>query len=192
MKANLREIKKEVDQKSRRHYPKDEDGRAILRMSVKNDDDFLSVFSKGETPVISSDVADFIEDGISAIPPQESLTLEIHSCCIDEEEKRLYPQAIREYYTQKYIANKQELRHNFFVCLFLFLTGLATLAFGLYFSYRFSNEVGAEVIDIAAWVLLWEAVDISVFSNRALRLKERRCLACLDMKVVFCDTPANT
>ncbi len=47
------------------------------------------------------------------------------------------------------------------------------------------------MIDIIAWVLLWEAVDIGVFETRSLRLKRRRFLAYLAMKVEYMTSEAR-
>ena len=44
---------------------RDSDGNIIIDMTVSNDDDFLSVYSTSHTPVISTDVAAFIENSLS-------------------------------------------------------------------------------------------------------------------------------
>ena len=64
-------------------------GGRVVNMIVKDDTDFLSVFSESETPVISGEVAEFIENRTMTMPPKEQLTLKIHSDCIDENEKKL-------------------------------------------------------------------------------------------------------
>ena len=93
-------------------------------MNVKNDDDFLSVFSEYGDPVISSGVADFIENSTETVFPDESLSLHIHSNCVDD-------------------------------------------------------------VEIVAWVLIWEAVDIVAFRNRELRVNCRRYLAYITMKIRY-------
>jgi O-acetylhomoserine/O-acetylserine sulfhydrylase-like pyridoxal-dependent enzyme len=56
-------IKKHIDKNERSKMPeRDNEGRAVVKMSVKNDDSFLSYFSANETAVISSDVAEFLEN----------------------------------------------------------------------------------------------------------------------------------
>lgn len=168
-------------------YQKDEEKRVIVNMTVKDDSDFLSVFSENDTPVISTGVADFIEYSTNAIHPKEKLTLKIHSNCIDDREKVLYKEAIKEYYTEKYIANERELKRNNVIAFFLTLAGVLVLALKIFFEYRVSSLIWSEVVDIVAWVLLWEAVDISFFGNRALRIKRRHYLSYLDMKVEYAD-----
>ena len=43
-------------------HQRDEEGRVILHMTVENDEGFLSAFSESGDPVISTDVADFLEE----------------------------------------------------------------------------------------------------------------------------------
>ncbi len=186
MKSTIREIEKQADRKwKERKYQKDEDGRAILHMTVKNDDAFLSEFSESETPVIASQVAEFIEDRTYAIPPTEALTLRIHSDCIDEREEELYTQAIREYYLARYIANAEEIKKNRFWVIILGLLGVLVLTAEILYDYIVGNAIWTEVIDIVAWVLLWEATDIGLLATRDLRIKKKRLLAYLDMKVEY-------
>ena len=90
MKQN-KEIKREAKrQSSERKYKRDADGRVIINMTVKDDTDFLSVFSIGDTPVISSEVAEFLESSTHSVLPKEQLALRIHSNCIDDNEKEEY------------------------------------------------------------------------------------------------------
>ncbi len=182
MKSSFRETKKEVNERlSDRRHKRDEDGCVIIDMTVKNDDDFLSVYSTNETPIISTDVAEFIENSTHSISPRDRFALHIHSNCIDESEKTEYAAAIKEYYAEKYIANKKELNLNRIIISILTLVGIIVLAL----AFQIENAVWSEVIDIAAWVLLWEAVDIGVFKNREINLRRQRYLAYMSMNIVY-------
>ena len=182
MKSTFHKTKKEVNERlSNRHHKRDSNGCVIIDMTVKNDDDFLSVYSTSETPVISTDVAEFIENSTHSISPHERFALHIHSNCIDESEKTEYAAAIKEYYAEKYIANKKELNLNRIIISILTLVGIIVLAL----AFQIENAVWSEVIDIAAWVLLWEAVDIGVFKNREINLRRQRYLAYMSMKIVY-------
>ena len=173
----------------RRVFQRDGENRVIVNMTVKDDSDFLSVFSESDTPVISTEVADFIENSTSSIHPKEKLTLRIHSSCIDDAEKALYREAISEYYTEKYVAEKRELRRNNVISLLLMLAGILVLGYELFFDCRIGNLIWTEVIDIVAWVLLWEAADISILENRAIRVKCRRCLTYASMRIEYAGLP---
>lgn len=170
-----------------RQRKRDENGNIVIDMTVKNDDDFLSVYSGGEAPIISSDVAEFIESSTRSLSPREKYTLIIHSDCIDEKEKNEYDLAIKEYYAEKYFANRKELRINRIIILLLMTVGIFVLSL----AFHVENHIWSEVIDIAAWVFLWEVVDIWVFKNRKLNIIARRCLAFMDMKVEYKNIEKN-
>jgi len=182
-KTDRRESKRPFERRRRR----DEDGRVIIDMTVKNDDDFLSVYSTSETPVIATDVAEFIENSTHSISPRERFALHIHSYCIDDSEKQEYAAAIKEYYAEKYIASKKELHLNRIITAILALSGILVLAL----AFSIQNAVWSEVIDIAAWVLLWEAFDTAVFKNREINLKRQRYLAYISMTVLYHHTGAD-
>ena len=69
----------------------------------------------------------------------------------------------------------------------LTIAGILVLSLAIALQYLTDYQVWSEVIDIVAWVFLWEAVDISAFENRSLRNKYRRYQAFLNMKIVFID-----
>ena len=182
MKPSFRQTKKDVDQRlSGRRRNRDSEGCIIIDMTVKNDDDFLSVYSTNEIPVIATEVAEFIENNTSSLHASDPLTLRIYSNCIDESEQKDYREAIKEYYTDKYIVNEKELKRNRIIIFLLMIAGVITLAL----AFRINSNIWSEVVDIAAWVFLWEAVDIGTFKNRELRLKRKRYLAYMSMKVEF-------
>jgi hypothetical protein len=156
----------------------------VVRMTVKNDDDFLSPFSAGDEPVISTDVAEFIENATAALPPSASLALHVYSDCIDEAEKNVYTKAIQNYYREKYAASEIERKRNSRMVLLLALVGILILSLAFLLGAN-AHFLWAEVIDIAAWVFLWEAVDIGAFHNRDLRVKRMRYHTYMTMQIEY-------
>ena len=185
-KKELKQIRKSVDRSlSERKLQRDEEKRAVINMTVKNDDGFLSEYSEDRTPMISEDVSTFIENSVSGLVPSESLTLRIHSDCIDDEEKAEYKNAIKEYYTKRYVSDKRELRRNTLIALLLAAAGIIALFAAIIVEIQTDSPIWTEVVDIIAWVLIWEAVDIMVFRNRELRVNCLRYLAFISMKVEY-------
>ena len=156
---------------------KNVDNQAVINMVVKDDENFLSVFSETETPVISNEVADFIETSAKAITPNKKLTLKIKSDCIDNQEKELYRKAIKEYYKEKCVASSRELNKSNLIALFLTIAGVFVLALAFLLEQNMPISFWAELVDIVAWVFLWEAVDLFCFECTALRIKSWRYLA---------------
>jgi hypothetical protein len=149
---------------------------------------FRTVFNvnvvMGDAPVISGAVAECIEASAEGVRPGEALTLKIKSGCIDEAEKARYRAAVKTYYTGKYIAAGRELSRNRTVSLLLAAAGVLVLALALIFEQRIA-PVWAEVLDIVAWVFLWEATDIWFLSSAKLRRERRRCISLVAMQVDF-------
>lgn len=168
-----------------RHHLRDSDGRIIVDMTVNDDTNFLSVYSENPSPVICTEAAAFIENCTAAIPPHEQLTLRIHSDCIDDLEKEIYRRAISEYYRKQYSANEIERKRNNLIVFLLTAAGVLTLLAEVFLLEFTDYQIWAEMIDIVAWVLLWEAVDISIFRNKALRMKRKRYFSYISMKIEY-------
>lgn len=161
------------------------DGCVIIDMNVKDDSDFLSVYSTSDVPVINGDVAEFIENNTAAINPKENLLLRIYSSVIDDEEKAVYKKAIKSYYKEKYKASLRELRKAHIISSVLLLLGVLVLALAVIADYFFESDVWPEVIDIFAWVLIWESADISIFKSNTLRANKKRYLSFINMNVEY-------
>lgn len=169
----------------KRQYNRDGEDRIIVDMNVKDDTDFLSVYSTNETPVISNEVAEFLENSTRSIRADEQLTLRVKSDCIDETEKKVYKAAIKEYYTERYHENERELKAQNRIALLLLIVGVLVLASALLWEYKIGNILWAEVVDVVAWVFLWEAVDIKFFKTRELAQQRKRYAALIDMKIEY-------
>ena len=148
---------------------RDDEGRAVISMSVLNDDDFLSDFSAGATPTISSEVSEFLEESATAFLPKEQLHIKIYSDCIDSEEEKLYKNALTEYYVRHYKRNWLEMRRNLLISVVMLLIGIAALSGGVTFT----------------WVFIWEAVDLFFLERSVLRREKYRCLSFIAAKVSY-------
>lgn len=63
---------KELEDVNLRKDQRDSENRVIINMTVKDDSDFLSVFSFSDIPVISSEVAEFIENNTKKLFQQKN------------------------------------------------------------------------------------------------------------------------
>lgn len=171
------------------HQPneRDENGRIIVNMNVGDDSNFLSMFSVTADPVISSEVAEFVEFSTRLLPPGADITLRVYSNCIDNQEKKIYAAAIKEFYQEQYIVTAKELSQNNVTAVLVALAGVLCLGL-MFITERFwDNAIWIEVIDIVAWVFLWEAVDIRFFRNRKLNSDRLRYISFMNMNIEYLD-----
>lgn len=181
----IRELRRAADAHLRgEEIERDEEGRALLTVTVRDDEEFLSDLS-GRRAVVSSAVGEFLERQALAVSPGEPLALHVESDCIDEEERPVYVEALRERYRLLYREKRRELKRNAWYAALLAAAGVAWLLVTVLLSHVMKNAVLFEVIDIVAWVFLWEAADLFFLERRLLRGERDRCLCFLDMPVRF-------
>lgn len=153
-------------------------------MYVGDDDNFLSVYSLGK-PVISQEIAEFIENSAKEFHPNDKLILNIYSNCIDEVEQKIYPEAIKNYFDLQVKDCNFELKRKTFIGAVFSLIGVTALAIMIILSNRDVKELWVECIDIFAWVFLWEAVDQLFIERGAIVRKRKRFVSFCNMEINF-------
>lgn len=186
MKKRLEAIKEVLEKtKKEQQFKYDEDNRLIINMEIQNDDNILDEFSRTDYPIISTQVAEYIEKVTTALKPIEKFTLRIHGDCIDDNEKMIYSKAIKNYYMDKYLVDNRKLKKDKKVSLILGINGVFILVLVIILEYLEKSVLWMRVFDIVAWVFIWEAVDIIAFKCKELKINQLKYLNLIDMKIEF-------
>lgn len=186
MLRSFSEIKKIVRARTKeRDMERDEDGRIIYKIRIRDDDEFLSSYSKGERCVISEDAAAFIERGLEPVSYNEQLILRISSNVITDDEEKEYTEAIHNYYSDRYESSRLEKRKLIVIAAIMAIVGVIALSVMIALEVADYNAVFTEAIDIFAWVFMWEAVDIFFLQCTLLYFKQKRYLALSDAKIEY-------
>ncbi len=156
-----------------------------INMTVLSDDGFLSPYSPVAVPVISSEVAEFLENSAENYVPKQKMQLNIRSDCIDDAEKVTYDKSIHNYFDLKLTAAKRDLRRNLIISIIFTIIGIAGLALMFVLDYLGVKAIWVEVADIFAWVFLWEAVDQFFIERRKILLDSRKFKAFAEMKINY-------
>lgn len=164
---------------------RDDEGRAIIEMTIHDDETFLSPYSRNAVNTISEDTAEFLRNSALCFSYKEQISLRLYSNCIDEREKRIYPEAIRSYFKNHLSDARRELRRNAHQSLAMFFIGLLALTVMFLGEFLGWNQIWLECIDIFAWVFVWETVDLFFLERTTLRHKMKRYLAFLNLHVDF-------
>ena len=161
------------------------DTPCVINMTVLNDDDFLSPYSPTDTPVISSDVAEFLENSAAKYIPKQQIQLNMHSNCIDDNEKVVYDSAIRNHFYLKLQGAELDLKRNLIVSVVFTVIGILGLAAMLLLDHFFDNAMWTEIVDIFAWVFVWEAVDQFFIERRKLIRGKRKYQAFTELQINY-------
>lgn len=186
MNGRIEQIKKTIlNSKKENKFKYDEKNRMIINLEIKNDDEFLDKFSKKDYPLVNNDIANYIEKIITSLKFTEKFTLNIHSDCIDENEKIIYDKAIKNFYADKFIYENRKLKKQIKLALILGLIGIAILLLAIFLEYSENSILWMRVFDIVAWVFIWESVDILAFKCSNIRHRQIRYLNLIDMVINY-------
>ncbi len=166
---------------------KDGEGNRYIPVSVRDEDSILSPFSPKGNPTISSEFAEFLDSQYSEMGKNEKLHIDIECDTIDEQEQVLYDGAIRAYYKAEESRRRKELIRNNIIALCMVVLGALVLAISVVF-YVFSHEIVGEIIDIVAWVFVWEAVDLFFLRGPVLMRECNKCRHFADADITYSTT----
>ena len=164
----MRETKKQEIMKQKKIQ------NAEITLSVTDDSDFLSKYSPSNKPVISSEVAEFLEDSVREFHPKAEIKLTIKGDCVDDNEKPIYAEAIKNYFELKRCETERDIHRKTFVSIIFTVIGVIALAAMFLLDAIFKSEIWTECVDIFAWVFIWEAVDQFFIERSGLLMRRKR------------------
>lgn len=193
MLRSVKEIKAELTNRRKTHYQeRDEEGRVLVELRVRNDDGFLSPYSSESHNVLSQETADFIEKSLRALPVKERLHFRVRSDVIAEEEAKEYTKAIHDHYADCYEDVRREKKRLACIAWIMVAIGVFALAWMICMEITgVKTAVISAMIDIFAWVFLWEAVDIFCLQLTVLNLRQKRYLFLTDSVVEYLPLEKN-
>lgn len=179
----LKEKAKELQKEDKQIY--DEEGRAVINMTVLDDNEFLSPYGEEKDIVISRETAAFLEHSTRAIHHNRDLTLVISSNVIDEKEKVLYKKGIHNYFENSFLALQKDLKRNLLTSTIFALIGVLYFAVLIVISLFVDYDLILEMLSIAGWVFLWEAVELFFIDRTEMKNRQYRAYAFLNAKIIY-------
>ncbi|WP_293908450.1 hypothetical protein [Sphaerochaeta sp. UBA5836] len=164
----------------------DESGREIIEMHVLDDSGFLSPYAGANGKVISSEATSFLDNSVVLpVTFKHGIIIHITSACIDEQERIEYETAIRNRYRSRLTELSQSMLRNTIFGIGMSIVGVLILTFAIIMTYHNPGSIVLEVTYIAAWVFLWEAVDLLFLERSNLRYEQTKALTLYEAKIVF-------
>lgn len=164
----------------------DDNLKAVLKMKISDDSDFLSKYYFDD-PIISQEVGDYLLSYKGRLSWKKGIKIEIISDVIDDAKHLVYERAIRNYFINemRHIKNSTLLRN--ILSSILFLLGILTLVLMFVLDFLTGSNLGLwkEVIDIVAWVFIWESVDLFIIQRLENNAKYRMFKNVINADIVF-------
>ncbi len=181
----IKRLTKQVKQSSAPEY--DENGLRVINVTVNNDDGFLSPFCNENKPTLSAETASFLEHDLKNVKPKERVKIVIKSRVIDGEEKKIYSQAVKNYYLTKAQDVRTELKRNAVLSLIMLFIGIVIFSAIIILTAINQNALVLNVLDVVAWVFIWEAVDLFAFKRAELNSEQLLNLKLLNTEITFAE-----
>lgn len=182
LRKKRREAVKNIKEKE---FMIDGEGNSVVNVSVEEDDDFLSPYGDSENLVISEEMAGYLKNATNGIPVKDDLHFKIKCSDVNKHNENKFRKAIHNYYTNQFVEVERKLKSNAFSVLATFILALIFLAVWAVLDHFKMVEVVTLIIEIVAWVFMWEAVDLLFFQRAQLRHKKHRILQLISAKVSF-------
>ena len=147
-------------------------GDAVISIKIEDREELFSKYSYNSDDVINSDCTDYIWHKSKLVGRMQDIQIHFH--CAQKTDKNEVQSALKSYYRAEYLETSNELKKHTifsFVCLLL---GVGTLLAFSILNKIFANFYLSTVVDILAWVFLWEAFDVFFFQRASLARRMKR------------------
>lgn len=160
----------------------DEFGHIIVDINVSSSDSLFSPLSLENEPIISQETAEFLSHSTKHIENSKDIKLAISSNDGNLDQPKL-KRAIRNYYIQELTESNHNLKRNSILSIVMTIIGILVFAANILLSHFGVFEIITTVLDVVAWVFVWEAVDIFFFRRAELKHQKLKSAQLLTAEV---------
>jgi hypothetical protein len=141
----------------------EKDGEGCIFIDLTEDPIYKEYSGKA---LLNNDIYDFIEDAYSMAGNKSGLTLSFRfPSDMTSAEKDKILKLYRTHYAVRFKALRSKMKKQRIVSMILLFIGVVILATDIAIKVNNNNTILTEVIDIMAWVFIWQAGDIFFFGN---------------------------
>lgn len=170
IKNRIKELKAELKYKKRNNdFVIIDDERAIINVGAENYDDIFSPYCYKGGDTLSSTLVDYLQQKSNAVSYEYDLTLRFHVKNATEEKRQEIENAIKENYVNEARGIEERMHRTTIFSLLFLVLGLVFTALYLVLLHFVSTEF-TYLIDLFAWILLWEGTDAFFLDRRVLKL----------------------
>ena len=164
--------------------------QAVIKVFVHDLESVISPFSLQDNIVINSEFANFLNQHILATHLIHDINIQIKSNNLEKQEDiLLIKEAIKNYYYEEAIISYRKIKNT--IIKSVIFTFLAVIIFSLVIFLNHLNllsAVATEIIDIAGWVFMWEAVDLFFIERPLNKYELLKNHKLVEAVVNYCDS----
>lgn len=134
----------------------DENSDGVIEIKIDSREQIFSAYSYSGDK-LNSEFCDFVYEKAKRAPINKDLSIKIYSDSqIDAGE---VGKTLKSHYSNEYREARQDMKRVTTISAIMALFGVLTLALLVLLNYFWDNFYVSTIVEIAAWVFVWEAVD---------------------------------
>lgn len=142
----------------------------IINIKVTDKEQLISNFSYDENDKINKDLSEFIVAKSKRVHISKDIKLNFYTN--EHIDKNEIQSTIKNHFHEEYLESKSELKRlNIFIITMLALGVLTFAILVALYNRNFSNFYFEMILEIAAWVFIWESVDATFLQRPKIRRK---------------------
>ena len=132
------------------------DDPSEINVKIDNRDQLFSAYSYSGDK-LNAEFSDYLFDKAKDAPMKEKIKIRIHTTIdIDPEDAQ---QSIKSHCKSAYKENKKQVKRLVLISTIMTLLGIIALTALILINHFTDNIYITSIVEIAAWVFIWEAVD---------------------------------
>ena len=165
--------------------PVDSEGRAIVDIKIKDKSEVISPFVIDGQEIINAEFANLIDNTMKSIPPTQNININIDCEKLTDKDKSSFALAIKNYYKNSTLDSQRKMDNNTKILLLMLALSITSLAALFLVNFFSVNWLVIEIVDIVAWVFIWESIDLLVFQRSLVRYEKLRYLSLYNCHITY-------
>ncbi len=160
---------------NQKSYSFDSFGRAIIDVGAENYDDVFSRFCYKGGDTLSSNLVQYLMQKSNTIPLKYDLTIRFHIKNADEQKRQEIQTALKQNYETDIQGLDNRMHKALMFSLWFILLGSI---FSLFYLFTLENVPVSlsYIVDLLAWVFLWEGIDAFFLDRNKMKLEKLKAL----------------
>ena len=167
IKKEHRKLDKEILSKAKYYEEKDDD--IIIDVKFENNEQIFSSYNYDNKKTLNKDLCDYLWENAKLTSPEKDLIINVYNNANASETE--IESAIKNHYRREYKSSKADLEKINIFTLGCFIVGILFLITIVISNNLLNNYYINILLEIAAWVFIWEAVDKFFLERPQARLK---------------------
>lgn len=171
-----------------RESGRDREDAAVIHVRIANREQLFSAYSYSGDK-LNPEFSEYVFDKAKSVPVTEDVKICLHTA--DKIDAAEAEQALKNHYRSEYRNAKKETKRILLISLIMTLLGILALTALILINYFTDNFYVTSIVEIAAWVFIWEAVDYFFLQRPTAKGKCILIQRIYTAQITVCDAELN-